>query len=258
MPMTVHSDPHGVLALIPARGGSKSVPKKNIRLFRGHPLIAYSIAAAKLSQKISRIIVSTDSEEIADIARKYGAETPFLRPAEYAHDLSPDIEFVNHSINWLEKHEGRVPEYLIHLRPTSPIRDPVLIDEAIERIMADPDSTSLRSVHVCKHTPYKWLTTGKDNYMKPVFPGITMAQTNGPRQEFPETLVPNGYVDVLKASYINASGEMHGVKAIGYRTDEVLDIDTEGDLKELEAFHGQRKEIIALREYLDRAVRKHP
>ena len=108
-------------AIIPARGGSKGVPRKNIKLLKGFPLIAYSIVAAKMSKMTDRVIVSTDSQEISDIAQKYDAEVPFLRPAEYAHDRSPDIDFVRHAIDWFAKNESNQPELFVHLRPTTPL-----------------------------------------------------------------------------------------------------------------------------------------
>ena len=94
------------LALIPARGGSKGVPRKNVMLIAGTPLIAYSILQAKTSKRINRIIVSTDDDEIAKVAQDWGAEVPFMRPSEYAHDFSPDIDVFRHALSWLEKHEG--------------------------------------------------------------------------------------------------------------------------------------------------------
>ena len=106
-----------VLAIIPARGGSKGIPRKNIRSFAGHPLIAYSIAAAKQSQTVTRVIVSTDDEEIAAVARQYGAETPFLRPAELAEDTTLDLPVFQHALNWLAEHENYHPQLVIQLRP---------------------------------------------------------------------------------------------------------------------------------------------
>ena len=106
-----------VLALIPARGGSKGIPRKNIRLFAGHPLIAWSIAAAKRSEYVTRVIVSTDDEEIAAVAREHGAETPFLRPAEFAQDNSTDLPLFEHALKWLEEVEGYRPEVVVQLRP---------------------------------------------------------------------------------------------------------------------------------------------
>ena len=118
------SGAHGVVALIPARGGSKGVPKKNIAPLGGHPLIAYSIAAAARCPDIARVIVSTDAPDIAECARAYGAETPFLRPAPLAQDGSTDLDVVVHALEWLAAHEGLRPELLVLLRPTTPLRDP--------------------------------------------------------------------------------------------------------------------------------------
>jgi CMP-N-acetylneuraminic acid synthetase len=121
-----------ILAIIPARGGSKGIPRKNIRSFASWPLIAWSIAAAKQSAYVTRVIVSTDDEEIAAVAREYGAETPFLRPAEFAQDKSTDMPLFEHALAWLAEHEGYQPEVVVQLRPTSPIRPRGLIDDAIK------------------------------------------------------------------------------------------------------------------------------
>src|SRR5512138_4044098 len=108
------------LALIPARGGSKGIPRKNIRNFAGYPLIAWSIAAAKQSSCVRRVIVSTDDPEIAAVAREHGAETPFLRPAELAQDNTTDLPVFEHALAWLEEKEAYRPDIVIQLRPTSP------------------------------------------------------------------------------------------------------------------------------------------
>lgn len=243
-------DPDSCVALIPARGGSKSIPGKNIRLFKGYPLIAYSIAAAKLAKEIERVIVSTDSEEIASIAVNYGAEVPFLRPAEFAQDNSPDIDFVRHAIQWFADKEGRIPEYIVHIRITTPIRDYRVIDEGIARIRRDKMASSLRSGHICVHPPYKWLQFSDTGYMEPLMPGISCDEANQARQGFPEVLVPNSYVDVLKADYVIANDLMHGDHMIGLVTDEGPDIDTEEDLHKLEVYQGQKKAFIELNDYL--------
>ncbi len=118
-----------ILALIPARGGSKGIPRKNIRSFAGYPLIEWSIAAAKQSELVTRIIVSTDDEEIAAVARECGAETPFLRPAEFAQDNTTDLPVFEHALQWLEENENYRPEIVIQLRPTSPIRPRGMVDQ---------------------------------------------------------------------------------------------------------------------------------
>lgn len=244
-------DERSCIALIPARGGSKSVPKKNIRPFRGHPLIAYSIAAAKLSRRIDRVIVSTDSEEIARIARLYGAEVPFLRPAELAQDGSPDIDFVKHAIGWLAEHEGKVPEYLAHIRVTTPIRDHRVMDDAIDTICRDKNASALRSGHICVHPPYKWFQLTETAYAQPLMPGMTCDEANIPRQDFPRVLIPNGYIDVLRSSFVIGNDLMHGDRMIGYVTDEIPDIDTEEDLKKLEIYSGLKEALDELIAYLN-------
>ena len=120
-----------VLAIVPARGGSKSIPKKNIRPFAGHPLLTYSIAAGLQASLVDRVIVSTDDEETAEIARQYGAEVPFLRPAELALDSTPDLPVFEHALSWLEREEAYVPEWIVQLRPTTPVRPPDCVDRGI-------------------------------------------------------------------------------------------------------------------------------
>src|SRR5512137_1517991 len=128
-----------ILALIPARGGSKSVPRKNIRPLAGHPLIAYSIAAALHSRHISRTIVSTDDEEIARIAQGLGAEAPFLRPLEYALDNTTDLPVFTHALSWLDENESYQPDIVVQLRPTSPLRPPDCVDRAVQILLDHPE-----------------------------------------------------------------------------------------------------------------------
>lgn len=212
-------------ALIPARGGSKSIPKKNIMDLGGFPLIAYSIIAAKLSTRIDRIIVSTDSEEIAEVARRFGAEVPFMRPAEISEDLSTDREFAVHALEWLREHEGVVPEYLVHFRPTTPLRHPRHIDEAITLMKKHSDATSLRSAHEILHTPQKWFNLNGP-YFEGLFPHDSRPEYhNLPRQSFAPAYKPNGYVDVLKSSVILRSVAFHGDRILAYIAPDTGDID---------------------------------
>ena len=145
-----------IIAIIPARAGSKSLVDKNIKYLSGHPLIAYSIAAAKLSKKIDRVIVSTDSQKYTEIAKQYGAEVPFIRPDKISIDTAIDRDFLIHSMNWFEENENSVPEYWVHLRPTPPLRSIEIIDNAINEIMQDNNATSLRSGHKAPESPLKW------------------------------------------------------------------------------------------------------
>ncbi len=220
-----------VVAIIPARGGSKGVLGKNIVPLMGHPLIAFTIAAAMQSKSITRTIVSTDSEEIAQIARKYGAEVPFLRPAEFATDTSTDREFLVHATHWFTAHEGVAPEYFVHLRPTTPLRDPALIDQAVYQIQKNPQATSLRSAHLASKTPYKWFEMDATGYFGGIRPQDTRPEYyNLPRQSFPPVYDPNGYVDVVRTSQLLASESVHGARILGFITPFCHEIDSLDDL----------------------------
>src|SRR4030065_943344 len=144
-----------IFALIPARGGSKSTPHKNIPPLAGFPLIAYSIAAAKQSNLVTRTIVSTDDDEIARIAREYGAETPFMRPAEFAQDHTTDFPVFSHALGWLKEHEGYQPEVVVQLRPTSPMRPPGCVDQSVQVLLDHPEADSVRGVIPSGQNPYK-------------------------------------------------------------------------------------------------------
>ena len=221
-------------AIIPARGGSKGVPKKNIKLLNGFPLIAYSIAAAKLSKMIDRIIVSTESPEIGEIAKKFGAEVPFLRPEEYAQDRSPDIDFVRHAIDWFAKNEKDQPELFVHLRPTTPLRDPVLIDKAIGEIVRNNEATALRSVHELAEPPQKMFGI-EQGYLTGLFPNETRPEYyNLPRQVFPKAYHPNGYVDIIRTRYVTETNSLHGPRMIGFVTPFTIEIDNPEDFSHLE------------------------
>ena len=158
-----------VLAVIPARGGSKGIPRKNIRPFAGYPLISYSITAALRSKLVTRTIVSTDDEEIAAIAREWRAETPFLRPAELAQDQTTDLPVFQHALNWLKVHENYYPDLVIQLRPTSPIRPLNCIDGAVELLTDRPEADSVRGVVPSGQNPYKmWVIPKKGDPMQPL------------------------------------------------------------------------------------------
>ena len=224
----------GVLAIIPARSGSKGVTGKNIRLLGGHPLLAYSIAAAKAVKSIDRVIVSTDSVEYVRISKNYGAEAPFLRPADLAADSSGDYEFFKHALDWLQVNEKYNPEYLVHLRPTTPFRDSSCIEAAIQTIKKNPEATALRSLHEMSESAYK--TFEIDNgYTKPVFSDVLdIEASNRPRQMFKTTYDANGYVDVIRTSYVLEHKKIHGDRVIAYVTPRVYEVDVPEDFEYLE------------------------
>jgi CMP-N-acetylneuraminic acid synthetase len=220
-----------IIALIPARGGSKSIPKKNIVNLGGFPLIAYSIIAAKMSKHISRIIVSTDSLEIAEIAKSYGAEVPFLRPAEFAADTSTDYEIFKHAMEWLEKNENFKPEYWVHLRPTTPLRNPELVDKGIKELVQHKEATSLRSGYEMRESSYKCFII-ENGFFKGLFPQEKRPDyTNLPRQLFPKTYQPDGYVDVIKRKTVIKEGVLYGSKILAFITPNTGELDTLEDLE---------------------------
>lgn len=225
-------EPGLTYAIIPARSGSKAVKNKNIKTLGGYPMIAYSIAAAKLAQEVDRVIVSTDSEEYAKIARQYGAETPFLRPEEISGDKSTDMEFMEHAIKWCYENEGRVPQYWVHLRVTCPFRDANIVDEGIRKIKEHPEATCLLSINKVDYflTAYKWLIKDGDDYCKSIF-FENNDDANRPRQTYPDPYIPNIYVDVLTTKSITEDGLLHGNKMVSLETERTIDIDTEEDFE---------------------------
>ena len=184
------------VAMIPARAGSKRVAGKNIRPLGGHPVIAYTIAAALESRVFTDVIVSTDSDEYASLAKSYGAEVPFLRPAAIAGDVSPDIEWVEHTLTTL-RDNGRTYDAFSILRPTSPFRTPQTIARAWAEFTAESGVDSLRAVERCRQHPGKmWVVRGKR--MTPVLPF-----GNGPHpwhssqyQALPEVHVQNASLEI--------------------------------------------------------------
>lgn len=234
-----------IAAIIPARGGSKGVPGKNIYNLRGFPLIAYSIAAARLSKTIQRIIVSTDSNEIANICRNYDAEVPFLRPPELAMDNSTDKDFMDHVIDWFDNNEVKTPDYWVHLRPTTPLRDPIIIDNAIMNMVNSSNATSLRSAHIAPESPFKWFVRNKMGYFHSIIDSINNERINDPRQGFPDVFVPDGYVDVLSTSFIKKSNLLHGDKMIGFISPHCREVDTIDDFDYLD-FEIQKKGSVLL------------
>lgn len=225
-----------VLSLIPARGGSKSIPRKNIRPFAGHPLIAYSIAAGLASGRISRVIVSTDDEEIAATARQYGAETPFLRPKELAKDDTPDLPVFQHALNWLREHEGYQPEIVVQLRPTSPFRRVRHIDTAVQRLLEQPKADSVRTVCTPFQNPFKMWRVGEDGYMRPLMQINHPEPYNLPRQSLPEVYWQTGYVDAAWADTILSKNSMTGERILPLviDTNEWVDIDSPDDWRRAE------------------------
>ena len=218
-----------ILAIIPARSGSKGVPDKNITELGGFPLIQWSIEACKKSKMINQVIVSTDSLEYQKLCKGMGADVPFLRPIEISQDSSTDIEFVMHALDWLRAN-SKEPDFIVHIRPTSPLRSPGVIDDAIKKFIAKPSCTALRSIHEMSESAYKNFEISDDGSLTTVFSQVRdLDNSNLGRQFFPKTFVPNGYVDVLRTSFIREHNLLHGNRVMPYVTDVVSEIDSEAD-----------------------------
>jgi YrbI family 3-deoxy-D-manno-octulosonate 8-phosphate phosphatase len=221
-----------VLALIPARGGSKGIPRKNIREFAGYPLIAYSILAALRSKLVTRVIVSTDDREIAETAKEYGAEVPFMRPAELAQDDTLDLPVFEHALGWLKAHENYEPDFVVQLRPTSPIRPRDLIDRSIQMLADHPQADSVRGVVPAGQNPYKMWVINQDGNMKPLLAVDGIKEPyNAPRQALPKTFWQTGHIDVIRPKVIFHKGSMSGDVILPVQIDPkfTVDIDHQRD-----------------------------
>jgi N-acylneuraminate cytidylyltransferase len=217
-----------VVALVPARAGSERVPGKNVRRLRGHPLIAYAIATARAAGVFDRVICSTDSAETAEIARWYGAEVPFLRPAEYATATSPDIE-------WIADLVDRLPErydLFALVRATNPFRGPETFRRGLERLLATPEADSIRAVERVKQHPGKmWVLEGPT--MRPLLDQshLDAAWHAGQYQALPEVYVQNSALEIAWTRAVTAYGTREGRVLAPYVTDglEGFNIDDEED-----------------------------
>lgn len=249
-----------ILALIPARSGSKSIKDKNIRMIAGKPMLVHSIEHALASKLVTRVILSTDSEEYARIGREAGAEVPFIRPAEFAEDDSLDIDVFEHALRWLKENEGYEPDVIVHLRPTFPTRDPADIDKVIELLLDHPEADCVRSVAEAKDTPFKmWFVdpgdpddgdfdlktsqngveennkTGEIGIIKPVISIPGTESCSMPRQALPKAYLQNACIDVIRTETITEKHSMTGDMVLGYLMKDDCDIDYEEDLKRADA-----------------------
>lgn len=223
------------IAIIPARGGSKGIPRKNLLEVGGRPLIEWSIRSALEAISVERVILTTDDPEIADVGRRAGAEVPFERPADLAGDLVPDLPVFQHVLSWLHQHESFDPGIVVHLRPTSPARRPGLVDDAVALLASHPEASSVRSVTRPLVTPYKmWHFAGE--WLEPVVGTIEAELFNEPRQALPPVWVHEGTVDVIRSEVI-LGGSMTGLRILGLAlpAEEAVDLDEFADLPRVEA-----------------------
>ena len=211
------------------------MPRKNIKMIAGKPLIVWTIEEAKKSKYIDRIIVSTDDPEIAKIAKKHGAEVPFLRPKEISGDLSTDVEFLTHALEYLRDEEGYEPHIVLRLPPSSPLRTAAHIDEGIETLLEDDSLDAVRPIIETPKHPYKfWKTSGKllEPFLPESFTGHKEPH-NLPRQLFPKVYMHTGAMDVLRPETILVKKSTSGDK-LGYfvmSQESAVNIDTPLDFE---------------------------
>ncbi len=186
-----------VLAVVQARGGSKGIPGKNIRKLGGHPLIAYSITSGLAAGSVTRLIISTDDDEIAAVAKAYGAEVPFMRPGELATDDAQDFPLFEHALTWLKDSENYVPHIIVQLRPTSPLRPKGSIDDAVRLLSEDINADCVRTVIPSQQNPYKMWRAG-EKYLTPLLGDEFPEPYNMPRQRLPKTYWQTGHLDVIR------------------------------------------------------------
>jgi len=217
-----------LVGLIPARSGSERVPDKNLRSLAGHPLIAYAVATALESGIFDRVVCSTDSGKIAEVAQRYGADVPFLRPAALATATSPDIEWITHALDQLD---DRYDLFAI-VRATNPFRGPDVLRRGLEQLLATPEADSIRAVERVKQHPGKmWLLEGKT--MRPLLDQshLDVAWHAGQYQALPEVYVQNSSLEIAWTRVVSQTGTREGRVVAAFLTEgyEGFNIDDEDD-----------------------------
>jgi CMP-N,N'-diacetyllegionaminic acid synthase len=219
-----------LVAFVPARSGSERVPQKNVRRLAGHPLIAYAIATARESGVCDRVVCSTDSEAIADVARWYGAEVPFLRPPEYATSVSPDIEWLK---DMLERLDGSYDLFVL-VRATNPFRGPEVIRKGLQQLLETPEADSIRAVELVRQHPGKmWLLEGRT--MRPLLDqsGLEVAWHAGQLRALPPIYVQNSALEIAWTRVVWETGTREGRVLAPYLTQgyEGFNIDYDDDFR---------------------------
>ncbi|MDZ7267861.1 MAG: acylneuraminate cytidylyltransferase family protein [candidate division KSB1 bacterium] len=213
-----------VLALVPARGGSKSIPRKNLKTLGGCPLLAYSIAAGLQAASVDRVIVSTDDAEIAAVARQWGAEVPFLRPAQLARDDTPDFPVIVHALRWLQKREKYHADVIVQLRPTSPLRPPGGVDDGVALLLGNPAADSVRAVKPAGENPYKMWRL-EQGWLVPLLETGLPEAYNMPRQKLPPTYWQTGHLDVIRVTSLKHKHSLTGDRVLPLLVDPRYAID---------------------------------
>jgi CMP-N-acetylneuraminic acid synthetase len=231
--------------VVPARGGSKGIPRKNLQLLSGRPLVAHAVQTALDARPlVSRVLCSTDDPQIAAAASAAGAEVPFLRPSRLAQDATEDWPVFVHVLDWLEEHEQWVPDLIVNLRPTSPLRTPRHVADAI-RLLFDTGADSVKAVCMARQHPHKMWLRQADGEIEPFLktPFRLSRGPDVPRAELEDVYWQNGVVDVTRREVIREQRVMIGRRVAGLVTklEESIDIDTPLDLAMAELLYAQRQ-----------------
>ena len=222
-----------LIVIIPARGGSKSLPKKNILPLKGRPLLCHSVDYSLKSKLVTTTIVSTDSQEIADIAKNCGASVPFIRPDEFAQDDTRDYPVIRHALDFFEA-RGQIFDLYILLRPTSPMRPSGLIEKVVEILKDNTNATSVRSMTRIKEHPYRAWRQHDDGSVSG-FIDNEIEPYNIPRQELPNLYFQTGDIEAIRReTIINGSVSGDCVFPLIIKHDEMIDIDNESDFNRAE------------------------
>lgn len=236
-----------VWALVPARSGSKGIPDKNLQQLQGTSLLGLSVLAGTACPTIDRCFVSTDSQSYADEARQYGAEVPFLRPAEASSDTSTDLEVFLHFLNWASAVGQELPWAIVHLRPTTPCRVPDRVNEVVELARSVRDSaTAIRSVNAASESPFKWFLQDNGGYLTTLDGARELDSANRSRAEFPDVYIPNGYADVIYPMRVLSTGLLHGDAVRPFITEPVIEVDGPFDLELLRRAASVPNELLTL------------
>lgn len=232
-----------VFALVTARSGSKGIPDKNLKQLGNHSLLEWSIKSTLKSSEVTKVFLSTDSEEYAKLGESFGAIVPFLRPAELASDTAVDLDVFKHFLTEIKE----LPQAIVHIRPTTPLRNPLIINDAVINYMKlKNEITSLRSVHEMSESAYKTFEVSDQGLLKSIASVADGDKANLPRQAFPKTYQANGYVDVLNPEFILKEHKLHGDKIFAFKTPVVTEVDTLSDLEYLNWEVQQNKELVKL------------